>query len=223
MMRDRAVVYDVSGLTESDSDLQAAALLACWSNGFATVNVANALAEAGLEPQRHYFVVMDELWRALRSGSGMVDRVDALTRLNRQVGVGTAMITHTMRDLDALPNEEDRAKARGFVERAGMLIVGGLPHAEMPLLTSVVPFYAAEQSLLTGWSAPPSWDANLSRETDPPGRGKFLIKVGGRPGIPFVVTLTDAERATSDTNKRWHDVSRVGGRAADTKPQEVAR
>ena len=62
---------------ETDGDLRAAALLACWSSGFATVNVAHALTEAGLEPQRHYFVVLDELWQALRSGSGMVDRVDS--------------------------------------------------------------------------------------------------------------------------------------------------
>lgn len=212
MMRDRPVVYDVSGLRETDVDLRAATLLACWSNGFATVNVANALAEAGLEPQRHYFVIMDELWQALRSGSGMVDRVDALTRLNRQFGVGQAMITHTMRDLDALPTEEDRMKARGFVERAGMLVMGGLPQAEMPLLSSAVPLSMAEQNLLTGWSAPPSWDATTGKETEPPGRGKFLIKVGGRPGIPIAVKLTEAEWTINDTNKLWHHQSRAARR-----------
>ena len=56
-------------------------------------------------------------WRALRAGNGIVDRVDFLTRLNRQVGVGTAMISHTMSDLLSLSSEEDRMKARGFVER----------------------------------------------------------------------------------------------------------
>lgn len=220
MMRDRPVVYDVSGLRETDVDLRAATLLACWSNGFATVNVANALAEAGLEPQRHYFVIMDELWQALRSGSGMVDRVDALTRLNRQFGVGQAMITHTMRDLDALPTEEDRMKARGFVERAGMLVMGGLPQAEMPLLSSAVPLSMAEQNLLTGWSAPPSWDATTGKETEPPGRGKFLIKVGGRPGIPIAVKLTEAERTINDTNKLWHHQSRAARRPTQDQLKE---
>ena len=62
----------------------------------------------------------------------MIDRVDALTRLNRQFGVGVAMITHTMKDLLSLPTEEDRMKAAGLVERAGMGICGGLPAAEMP-------------------------------------------------------------------------------------------
>ncbi|GAA3512271.1 ATPase [Georgenia daeguensis] len=210
MRRDRPVVYDVSSIDDTDMDLQAATLLACWSAGFGTVNVANALADAGLEPRRHYFVVLDELWRALRAGRGMVDRVDALTRLNRQRGVGVAMISHTMSDLLALAHEEDRMKARGFVERSGMVICGGLPGAEMPQLTAAVPFSRAEQDLLTGWQDPPAWDPAAGQEAEPPGRGKFLVKVGGRPGIPIDVQLTEVEMGIHDTNKRWHTVSRIG-------------
>lgn len=202
MKRDRPVVYDVSSIDDSDTDMQAAILLACWSAGFGTVNVANALADAGLEPRRHYFVILDELWRALRAGRGMVDRVDALTRLNRQRGVGLAMISHTMSDLLALPTDEDRMKARGFVERAGMVVCGGLPGAEMPMLTSAVPLSRAEQELLTSWQDPGTWDSGPGSE--PPGRGKFLIKVGGHPGIPIKVELVEAERAINDTNKLWH-------------------
>ena len=134
----------------------------------------------------------------------MVDRVDALTRLNRQRGVGMAMISHTMADLMALPDEHDRMKARGFVERAGMVLAGGLPQSEMPRLNESVMMSAAEEQMLIGWSAPPSWDPQSGREAEPPGRGKFLVKVGGRPGIPFQVALTDIERAVNDTNKRWH-------------------
>ncbi|MGC5225144.1 ATP/GTP-binding protein [Micromonospora sp. DT81.3] len=202
MYRDRPVVYDVSSIDDSDTDVQAAILLACWSAGFGTVNVANALADAGLEPRRHYFVILDELWRALRAGRGMVDRVDALTRLNRQRGVGLAMISHTMSDLLALPTEADRMKARGFVERAGMVVCGGLPGAEMSMLTSAVPLSRAEQELLTSWQDPGTWDSGPGSE--PPGRGKFLIKVGGHPGIPIKVELVEAERAINDTNKLWH-------------------
>lgn len=214
MRRDAPVVYDVSAIDDSEMDLQAATLLACWSAGFGTVNVANALADAGLEPRRHYFVITDELWRALRAGRGMVDRVDALTRLNRQRGVGMAMISHTMSDLLALPSEEDRMKARGFVERSGMVICGGLPAAEMPQLTAAVPFSAAERELLVGWQDPPAWDPASGREIDPPGRGKFLVKVGGRPGIPVSVDLTGIEQSINDTNRLWHHQSRVGARRA---------
>lgn len=209
MRRDKPVVFDVSGIDDSEMELQAATLLACWSAGFGTVNVANALADAGLEPRRHYFVIMDELWRALRAGRGMVDRVDALTRLNRQRGVGMAMISHTMSDLLSLSSEQDRMKAKGFVERSGMVICGGLPAAEMPLLTSAIPFSRAEQSMLIGWQDPPAWDPHTGREAAPPGRGKFLVKVGGRPGIPVEVHLTEAERTINDTNKLWHTQSRV--------------
>ncbi|GAB3186158.1 ATPase [Nesterenkonia halophila] len=210
MRRDRPVVYDVSGIDDSDMDLQAATLLACWSAGFGTVAVAHALADAGLEPQRHYFVILDELWRALRAGRGMVDRVDALTRLNRQRGVGLAMCSHTMSDLLALSSEEERMKAKGFVERSGMVVLGGLPSEEMEQLTRAVPLSEAEQGLLAGWQDPPAWDAKSGREAEPPGRGKFLVKVGGRPGIPIKVQLTRAELEINDTNKLWHEQSRVG-------------
>jgi hypothetical protein len=210
MQRDRPVVYDVSSIDDSEMDLQAAVLLACWSAGFGTVNVANALADAELEPRRHYFVILDELWRALRAGRGMVDRVDALTRLNRRRGVGMAMISHTMSDLMSLSSEEDRMKAKGFVERSGMVICGGLPASEMPLLNSAITMSRAEQDMLQGWQDPPAWDPVSGKEADPPGRGKFLIKVGGRPGIPLTVELTNAERHINDTNKLWHAASRTG-------------
>jgi hypothetical protein len=174
------------------------------------VNVANALADARLEPRRNYFVVLDELWRALRSGKGMVDRVDALTRLNRSVGVGQIMISHTMSDLLALGAEEDRMKARGFVERSGMVICGGLPASEMPLLTSAIPLSRQEQQKLISWQDPPAWDSR-GLDVDPPGRGKFLIKVGGRPGIPVQIGLTSIEKndGLNDTDTRWHAPSKT--------------
>jgi hypothetical protein len=209
MRRDRPVVFDVSSIDDAEVTLQRAALMACWSYGFGAVNIANALADAGLEPRRHYFVILDELWRALRGGRGMVDRVDALTRLNRQRGVGTAMISHTMSDLQALPDADDRTKARGFVERSGMVVCGGLPESEMSMLSSVIAFSRAEQSMLVSWQDPAAWDAELEQHAEPPGRGNFLVKVGGRPGIPVHVDLTHVERGLNDTNKRWHARSRL--------------
>ena len=213
MRRDAAVVFDVSAIPHSETDLRAATLLASWTAGFATVGIAQTLADAGLEPRRHYLVVLDELHQALRAGPGLVDRVDYLTRLNRTVGVGLAMITHTMKDLAALPLPEDRSKALGFVERSGIVICGGLPLAELGddpgQLGSVVPMSQAERAMLAGWQSPPSWDAHPG-DQPPPGRGKFLVKVGGRPGIPVEVVLTDAERSLSMSSTRWTDPSRIG-------------
>lgn len=224
---DRPVVFDVSSIGDSDTDLQGAALMACWSTGFAAVNVANVLADAGLEPRRFYFVVLDELHRALRAGAGMVDRVDLLTRLNREVGVGTSMITHTMADLDALPSPEDRAKARGFVERSAVVVTGGLPRKEIPALSDVVHFSDAETQLVTSWATPPGWDTTSGGKGEPPGRGRFLIKVGERPGIPLRTWMTRPETAISDSNRRrrrqdQHSVdTRLAG-ALDPDEQEWA-
>ena len=117
----------------------------------------------------------------------------------------------------SLASEEDRMKARGFVERSGMVICGGLPSAEMPLLTSAVAMSQAEQDTLTSWQDPPAWDPMSGREAEPPGRGRFLIKVGGRPGIPVRVELTAVELTVNDTNKLWHTTSRAG-RAVEHDP-----
>lgn len=204
MKLDRPVCFDVSGIDDSEVLLQAAVLLSCWSYGFGAVSAAHALADAELEPQRNYFLVMDELWRVLQAGRGLVDRVNALTRLDRQRGVGLAMITHSIDDLLALPTEEDRTKAQGFVQRAGMVICGGLPPAEMPQLSQVVELTEAERRLLVDWSTPPAWDGTNDRRAEPPGLGNFLIKVGSRPGIPLHLDLTAAELEVNNTNKRWN-------------------
>ena len=209
MRRDIPVVFDVSSIPDTETALQGAALMACWSAGFGAVNVAHALADAGLEPERHYWIVLDEVWRSLRAG--LVDNMDGVTRLNRNEGVGQAMITHTMSDLEALPREEDRMKARGFVERAGMVLCGALPPGEFRKLRNVMAFSDAEEEMVGGWTNPPAWDAGGATKVPkiPPGCGNFLAKVGGRPGVPFRVVLTDAELAMNDTNRRWHTKSRI--------------
>jgi hypothetical protein len=204
---DAPLCIDISGIGEADHKLQAAVLLACWGEGFAAIAAAQALADAGLEPQRNFFIVLDELWRVLRAGRGLVDRVDALTRLNRQHGVGMALITHTMADLVSLPDPADAMKAKGFAERSGFIIAGGLPGAELPALEEIVPLSQRERQLITDWSTPPAWDPEAGHEMAPPGRGKFLIKVGGRPGIPVDVVLTPPEIAIHDTNKKWVGVT----------------
>jgi len=221
MRLDRSVVYDVSRIDDAQMDYQAAVLLACWSAGFGAVNIANVLADAGLEKRRHYFVIMDELWRALQAGQGMVDRVNALSRLNRSKGVGVAMVSHTMEDLLALPTESDRMKARGLVARAGMVICAGLPESEFELLRGVARFSRAERDMLIGWTDPSAWNPKTGAEDAPPGQGHFLIKVKTKPGIPFHLQLTSIEQdlALNDTSKLWHDVSRIGS-IADLPPLE---
>ncbi|MFF4168564.1 ATP/GTP-binding protein [Streptomyces sp. NPDC001744] len=197
-----AVCVDISRIGEADTQLTAAAMLAAWSDGLGTVAAAHALADAGLAPQRWFFTVLDELWRPLRAASGIVERIDALTRLNRSLGLGDAKITHTLKDAEALGSEADRAKARGFVERAGMVVCAGLPRTEMEDLGKVIGMSQREIELVSSWSSPPGW-ANPDVSSEPPGRGRFLIKVGGRPGIPIKVAITETERNLHNTNTRW--------------------
>jgi len=182
MRRDVPVVFDVSSIPDTQLALQGAALMACWSAGFGAVNVAHALADAGLEPERHYWIVLDEVWRSLRAG--LVDNMDGVTRLNRNEGVGQAMITHTMSDLEALAREEDRMKARGFVERAGMVLCGALPRAEFSKLRQVMAFSDAEQEMVVGWTNPPAWDAAGPQDL-PRGCGNFLAKSADGRGSRF--------------------------------------
>lgn len=73
-----------------------------------------------------------------------------------------------------------------------------------------------------GWSAPPSSDATTGKETEPPDRGTFLIKVGGRRDIPIRAKPTETETATSNTNKRWHAQSRASRRLRLVESQETA-
>jgi len=195
---------DISGIPDSDAKLKVAVLLACWGETFGALAAAQALADAGKAPPRLWFIVLDELWRVLRSGPGLVERVDSLTRLNRQEGVGMALVIHTLKDLVSLTSEEDRTKAKGFAERVGYLAIGGVPAGEVPLIQDVVALSGPEAELLAHWADPPGWDVRAGREADPPGRGKFLLKVGGKAGIPIQLQMVDAERHVHDTNKRWH-------------------
>ncbi|MEV0732373.1 ATP/GTP-binding protein [Polymorphospora sp. NPDC050346] len=196
-----AVCVDISGIDDTDELRTAATLLATWSYGFAQVEAAHLLADLGLAPPRTFFTVLDELWRALRVGHGLVDRADGLTRLNRQKGTGTAFITHSLADLEALPTAHDRAKARGFAERSAVLMIGPCSEQELDAVSRVRTLSRAERAEILSWSAPPSWTADQGSVTV--GRGNFLIKVGARPGIPVHLEPTEIEQRLGNTDSRW--------------------
>ncbi|HEY5988374.1 MAG TPA: hypothetical protein VIV12_18650, partial [Streptosporangiaceae bacterium] len=122
-----AVSVDISAVRAAGDKLLTAAMLCTWSYGFGCVDAATVLANRGAAPKRSYLGVMDELWRALRGAPGLVEHADSLTRLNRARGMAHIMITHSLADLDALATEEDRARARGFMDRSAITILAGLP------------------------------------------------------------------------------------------------
>ena len=216
-----AICIDVSAIARGDQALKAGVLLACWSDAYGTMNAAHVLADCGLAPQRYFLAILDEMWATLGAGAGMVQRVDELTRLNRTDGTGLLMITHTGRDLESLPNEVDVKTAMGFIERAGMIICGGLPAGELERLKGVLQFTDAEASMITAWSKGAPIERSVSvagdddeatrRRSKPPlGRGKFMLKPSkdGSAGIPIQVELTATERDTRihDTNVRFRDL-----------------
>lgn len=95
-------------------------------------------------------------------------------------------------------------KAKGIIERAGAVIMVGLPGLDLASFEEVMALSGKEREKVASWSSPPSWDSKCGEAAAPPWQGKFLIKVGGRPGIPTQVRLTHFEREVNDTNLRWH-------------------
>ncbi|MFG1888134.1 hypothetical protein ACGFIR_09725 [Micromonospora sp. NPDC049051] len=67
-----AVCVDIFSIDDTDELRTAATLLSTWSYGFAQVEAAHLMADLGLAPPRTFFTVLDELWRALRVGHGLI-------------------------------------------------------------------------------------------------------------------------------------------------------
>lgn len=200
---DHPVCFDVSAVDESDGMLRAAIQTVCWSYGQAVASAAKTLADAGLAPERHHVMIMDELWQLLRASELLVYLIDDLTRTNRTKGLGQIMCTHTMKDTK-LSTAELSEIARGFVERSSVKIFGGMASNEMELLEEVLPLSSREKTMLVEWSAEGATDPRTGRTLPPPGRGQFMLKLGeGAPGIPFKVNLTEAEKEIHDTNEAW--------------------
>ncbi len=200
-----AVSVDISAVAAAGDTLVAAAMLCTWAYGFAMVDAAAVLAELGLAPRRRFLGVMDELWRALRGASGLVEHADALTRLNRQRGMASVMITHSLNDLEALPTEEDRAKARGFIDRCAITVLAGLPLRELRQVSQITPLTEPEMAMIKSWAAPESWLPGAAH----PGRGKYLIKTGERLGIPVELSLIGDEPRLYDTDAAIRETEAV--------------
>ena len=191
------VTVDISRASAAGDKLLTAAMLCTWAYGHAVADAGAVLADLGIAARRSYLGIMDELWRALRGAPGLVEHADSLTRLNRAKGIASVMITHSLADLDALPTEEDRAKARGFMERSAITVLAALPPRELAKVNEITPLTGPEQELVASWSAPESWRPGARH----PGRGKYLIKTGGRLGIPCEMSLVPGEHGLYDTDQ----------------------
>lgn len=194
--------FDISGIDDADGRLGAAVQSVCWAHGSAMVSAEKHLAEAEGRDQRHYLLIMDELWRMLKASDVMVHFLDSLTRLNRTRGLAQIMCTHTMSDLK-LSKDSLTEIAWGFVERSAQVFMGGLAEREMGNLQEVFAMTSAEKEMITDWSAEAMINPDSGTAAEPPGRGKFLLKIGKKPGVPFKTVLTQPEMSVNDTNKAW--------------------
>lgn len=210
-----AVSVDVSAVRtgRASTKMLAAVLLSTWSASFGAIEVHHLLADRGLVRRRHQMVPLDELWSVIGASRGMVERVDQVVRVNRADAVANVLCTHTFRDFEAVANEEDRQKARGFIERSGMVVCGEVRNHDLQAMNEAVGMSEREIEEIRSWGKGESVDPETGRKIAA-SRGKFLIKSGSAPGIPI---LTDHEAIADlmDTSARWHDQGNLDEVGAD--------
>lgn len=218
-----AVSVDISALRARGNDVVSAGMIATWAYTYSAIDSARSI---GLM-DRSLVLPMDEMWRALRSGPGLVDAMDAISRLNRTTNDVTIYVTHSLLDVEALPTETDRAKARGLMDRCDTWVIGASSEEELRRVTGKRSLTEQERMMIGSWSSAtstgldidPTYDdaggtAILEEEgTRHPGRGKYLIKIGTRPGIAAALELTTTELRLyrTDTNRRRVTTATGGG------------
>ncbi|WP_234402123.1 ATP-binding protein [Thermobifida halotolerans] len=198
-----AISVDLRSLLTAGDQVVASGLLATWAYSYAAVDTARAFGAA----RRPLVLPLDEMWRALRAGPGMVGALDGISRLNRNNGEIPMMITHSLRDLEALPTEEDRAKATGLMERCDTLLLAAMPMSELERVSAQRQLTVEERHLIASWASPSSTGADASHSIHP-GRGKYLIRIGAgeRIGEAVQLQLTPTELRLYDTDaamRRW--------------------
>jgi hypothetical protein len=210
-----AVSVDISALRARGNDVVSAGMIATWAYTYSSIDSARSIGAM----DRKLVLPMDEMWRALRSGPGLVDAMDAISRLNRTTDDVTIYVTHSLLDVEALPTEMDRAKARGLMDRCDTWVLGASTEEELQRVTGKRSLTEQEIMMVSSWASATSTgldiDLTYGDEDDDarpaeeetarhPGRGKYLIKLGTRPGIAAALELTATEQQLyrTDNNRR---------------------
>jgi len=129
-----------------------------------------------------------------------------IVKLNRTLGLGQLLCSHSMDDLK-LHNAEATAKAWGFVRLSEIVYLGGLNPSEMGNLEEVLALSDREKDMLTDWAQAGEINPDSGSVGVPRGRGMFLFKIGKKAGVPFSLELTpiETESKIHDTNAAWDD------------------
>lgn len=214
--------FDTSAISPTNTSLLSAAMLSTWSLGMDGIDAHWELAqyekhkseEAAALGERYtpkvvwggYSTLMDEFWYPIRACKGIVDRVDTLSRTNRSKGTAEMKVTHSPKDLLSLPDADDREKARGLTERAGLLGLMALTREDLYELSKVKKLTEKEINLVAGFNAARSWGKGRKGSAGaPPGAGKILLKVEERVGIPVQMVQTRAQHNLHQADTRYQD------------------
>ncbi|MFB2586970.1 ATP-binding protein [Herbiconiux liukaitaii] len=215
--------FDTSSIPSSAPALLSTAMLISWSLGMDSIDAhweiarfeAEKQAEAAREGDTYipsvtwsgYTTLMDEFWYPARVTPGIVDHADTLSRSNRSVGTAEMKITHSPKDMLSLPNSEDREKARGLAERSGLLGLMALTNDDLDVLGEIKPLTNKEKAMVSGFNAAKSWGAGPAtwdgKTPPPPGAGKVLFKVEGRPGVPVQMIHSGTQKGLHNTDERF--------------------
>ncbi|MFF3264989.1 ATP-binding protein [Streptomyces sp. NPDC002932] len=198
-----AVSVDISRLRARGTDTISAGMIATWAYAYSSIDSARS---TGLMSRR-LILPMDEMWRALRSGPGLVDSMDSIGRLSRGDGDITIYITHSLLDAESLSTEEDRAKARGLMDRCDTWVIGASSAEELERVTGKRELTEQERLMIASWSSATSTGLDTGDAVHP-GRGKYMIKVGTRPGIAAASELTVTEARLYHTDHKMKDERR---------------
>ncbi|WP_137875589.1 ATP-binding protein [Rhodococcus sp. Q] len=227
------VDLDMSSVPPGDELMRAAVLLSGWNEAFAAVEAAHILADNNLGPNLAAHIYMDEVWQVVSvAGNALVPRMDAVQRLQRQIGVAMTMVTHSSAEFE-------QAGALGMIERSRARIIGPVPEAELDRLSRFMRFSQAERAMLTNWATDGTSSVDEKKQTrrnrqrvddvattdssgapvrkrTAAGVGHFLLKLGegATPGTPFKVWVPPAEQAAGihDTDARLRSADEDRGK-----------
>ena len=214
--------FDTSSIGQGNTKLLSAAMLSTWSLGMDAIDAHWELAQHELAQQVEahangqeyqpkirwggYTSLMDEFWYPIRACEGMVDLVDGLSRTNRSVGAAELKVSHSPKDLLSLPNAADREKAKGFIERSGLLLLMGLSRDDLLELSKVRPLTPKEINTVAKFNQAETWHGTRRKKGAkgaPPGAGKVLLKISERVGIPVKMLRTKTQMDHHDTDARY--------------------
>ena len=177
-----AVSVDISRVAAAGDQLVAAAMLCVWAYGYGLVDAHAALAERRTHhppalPGRHGRAVAGA---SRRVRPGRARRRAHPTQPGQRHGIDHG---HPLPRRPRRPaHRRGPGQGQGFIERSAIKVLAGLPPRELDRVGQVVRLGAAERELVSSWAAPEAWLPGAVH----PGRGKYLIKTGERPGLPVV-------------------------------------